>query len=307
MVAPTPTTTATACSTWSTARSMCVASATAATTRRTRTASRIVDGCPEPDNDKDGVLDVVDGAVDALGFGNCRDNPEDKDDFEDPDGCPDPDNDKDGVLDVADGAVQPNGFGVCLNNPEDKDGFEDEDGCPDPDNDKDTILDVADKCPLKPETVNGFEDEDGCPDTKEKNVQITDTQIVILKKVFFAYDRDIIKPESFGILDEVVSVLSENLWINKIRVDGHTDHDGPDVYNLDLSTRRAAAVMRYLQGKGIDPARLSSAGFGESVPLASNRTAKGRADNRRVEFTILEANNKAIKVELEDNRAKTVE
>jgi len=265
------------------------------------------DGCPDPDNDKDGVLDVADGPRDATGFGACRDVPEDKDGFEDGDGCADLDNDKDGVLDVADGQLQPSGFGACLNDPEDKDGFEDEDGCPDPDNDKDGIPDVADKCPLKPETVNGFEDADGCPDTKGKNVQITDTQIVILKKVFFAYNRDIIKPESYGILDEVVAVLAENPWIGKIRVDGHTDSDGVDAYNLDLSTRRAASVMSYLKGKGIDPTRLSSQGFGETVPLNSNKTAAGRADNRRVEFTILEANGKSIRVEVEDNRAKTTE
>jgi outer membrane protein OmpA-like peptidoglycan-associated protein len=73
-----------------------------------------VDGCPDPDNDKDGILDADD---------KCPNEPEDKDGFEDEDGCPDPDNDKDGILDADD---------KCPNEPEDMDGYEDEDGCPDP-------------------------------------------------------------------------------------------------------------------------------------------------------------------------------
>ncbi|MCA9517801.1 MAG: OmpA family protein, partial [Myxococcales bacterium] len=74
--------------------------------------------------DKDGIPDVTDGKKDSSGYGKCRNQPEDKDGFEDDDGCPDPDNDKDGVLDVNDGADDGSGFGTCRNEPEDKDGFE---------------------------------------------------------------------------------------------------------------------------------------------------------------------------------------
>ena len=299
------------------------------------------DGCPDPDNDGDAVPDVTDGKVEG-GFGDCRDNPEDKDGFQDEDGCPDPDNDgdglpdagdacpnepedkdgfeddngcpdldndKDGVPDVTDGQVE-NGFGNCRDNPEDKDGFQDEDGCPDPDNDGDGLLDANDKCPDQPETKNEFEDEDGCPDTKQQNVKVTEDAIVILQKVFFAVDRDIIKKESYGILNEVATVLRENAWITSIRVDGHTDSDGNAAYNTDLSQRRAASVVRYLVDKGgVEASRLAAKGFGPSVPIADNKTKEGKAANRRVEFTITSVRGveKAPKVQEQDNRPTTTE
>ena len=145
------------------------------------------DGCPDPDNDQDGVPDVSDGVVDKSGFGACRDAPEDQDGYQDEDGCPDPDNDGDGILDVADGALDPNrlGFGLCRDAPEDRDGYQDGDGCPEPDNDGDGVADERDgrEDPALPgfgrcrgvdldapgfertrEDVDGFEDADGCPD-----------------------------------------------------------------------------------------------------------------------------------------------
>ena len=220
------------------------------------------DGCPEPDNDKDGILDEDDKCPlnpedkdefedeDGCPEGNkndrdgdgllddvdqCPDDPEDFDKFQDEDGCPDPDNDQDGILDVDD---------LCPNDPEDKDGWEDEDGCPDPDNDKDRILDNDDRCPNEPETRNGFEDEDGCPD--RGRVILTGTKIEILDKVFFEYNKAIIKSESFPILDAVAATLEGNPDIQLIEVQGHTDERGNDAYTLDLSTKRAAAVKQYL-------------------------------------------------------------
>jgi outer membrane protein OmpA-like peptidoglycan-associated protein len=71
-------------------------------------------------------------------------------------------------------------------------------------------------------------------------------------------------------------------------VEGHTDNVGNAAYNKDLSARRAASVVRYLVGKGIAPSRLVAAGYGFEQPIASNKTALGRAKNRRVAFTILE-------------------
>ena len=307
------------------------------------------DSCPDPDNDGDGVLDLVDGARDARGFGACRNNPEDvdgfqdedgcpdpdndgdgvedtadacpnhpedKDGFEDANGCPDPDNDRDGVPDVADGPVDATGFGACRDNPEDKDSFEDGDGCPEPDNDHDGVADADDPTPDGPVAGNTppngpLPGANGEPVVVSENVRIAGGKLVILKKVFFAYDKDIIKPESYGILDEVAKVLVDNPWISKIRVDGHTDSDGPDKYNLDLSSRRVKSVARYLAGKGVPAARLTSKGFGESLPLEPNATPVGRAANRRVEFTILEVNGKPVTpdsgVETEDNRPKTIE
>ncbi|MCE9578208.1 MAG: OmpA family protein [Deltaproteobacteria bacterium] len=265
------------------------------------------EGCPDPDNDRDGILDEddkcpnvpetkndfedEDGCPDGTkndrdGDGildevdQCPDDPEDKDGFEDTDGCPDPDNDKDGILDVDD---------LCPNDPEDKDGFEDEDGCPDPDNDKDRILDNDDKCPNEPETYNGVEDEDGCPD--RGRVILTDTKIMILDKVYFEYNKAIIKKESYPILDAVSATLAGNPDIALIEIQGHTDERGNDAYNLELSDKRAHAVLEYLVGKGIDEKRLQSQGYGETQPVDRRHNDEAWAANRRVEFLILKRNN----------------
>jgi outer membrane protein OmpA-like peptidoglycan-associated protein len=226
------------------------------------------DGCPDPDNDGDGILDVDDG---------CPNEAEDKDGFRDEDGCPDPDNDGDGILD---------GDDKCPDAAEDKDGFQDADGCPDPDNDGDRILDPVDRCPNEPEVYNGLEDEDGCPD--ETRVRVEKGKITILEMIFFEFNKDVIKPVSFGILDEVAGTLRANPQIKLVRVEGHTDSVGNDKYNRDLSQRRAMAVMRHLVNAGIEPARLIAQGFGEDRPIDSNETAEGRGRNRRVDFIILE-------------------
>ncbi|MCA9562968.1 MAG: OmpA family protein [Myxococcales bacterium] len=226
------------------------------------------DGCPEPDNDQDTILDVDDG---------CPLNPEDFDNFEDGDGCPDPDNDRDGITDMAD---------LCPNDPEDVDSFEDVDGCPDPDNDQDGILDVDDECPADPETLNGFQDEDGCPDRGLVNV--TCEALEIEDRVYFETDSDVIQVRSYDLLDQIVGVLRARSDISLVSIEGHTDSRGSDSHNMDLSTRRAASVRRYLVDHGIQADRLLSLGYGEERPVASNDTADGRADNRRVEFLIIE-------------------
>ena len=93
-----------------------------------------------------------------------------------------------------------------------------------------------------------------------------------------------IRDRSYAILDEVASVMAEypNL---KVRVEGHTDSQGNDQRNQELSQTRADAVMAYLIEKGVSPTRLSAVGFGESAPVADNGTREGRAQNRRVQFT----------------------
>ena len=226
------------------------------------------DGCSDPDNDQDTILDVDD---------SCPMDPEDFDTFQDEDGCPDPDNDGDGLLDIED---------VCPLDPEDFDVFEDEDGCPDPDNDQDRILDVEDDCPVDPEVYNGFEDEDGCPD--QGVVTVTCDQIEFDDTIEFETDSDVIRPVSFGLLDQIVATLVARDDIFHVSVEGHTDSRGSARYNLDLSDRRAASVMRYLDEHGIDMSRLSSAGYGEERPIDTNDSAAGRQRNRRVEFIITE-------------------
>jgi outer membrane protein OmpA-like peptidoglycan-associated protein len=264
-----------------------------------------LDGCPDPDNDADGIPDAQD---------SCPNDAEDKDGFEDQDGCPDPDNDQDGKLDAedkcpnepenynqwedADGCPDTipdtDGDGLldpqdkCPHDAEDKDGFEDADGCPDLDNDKDGIPDTADKCPMDPETINGFEDEDGCPDQGPTRVRVTREKIEILDKVYFETNKAIIKPISYSLLDQVALVIKAHPYIKKIRVEGHTDSVGNDAYNLKLSQARAESVQAYLINKGVDASRLEATGYGETKPVDTNNTAEGRANNRRVEFTILE-------------------
>lgn len=257
------------------------------------------DGCPEPDNDNDGLLDADD---------QCPNLPEDFDGFEDEDGCPDPDNDQDGIADADDAC--PMVFGVielkgcpeedkdgdgipdhrdqCPDVPEDFDGFNDEDGCPDPDNDQDGIPDLQDQCPNEPETLNGFEDEDGCPDEGRSNVRLRGSRLEIGERVYFDTASDRIQERSYPILRQMAAVLKSQPDLTKIRVSGHTDARGDDAMNQDLSERRAASVMRFLVENGIEAERLTSRGFGESHPVDTNDSAKGREMNRRVEFHILE-------------------
>ncbi len=257
------------------------------------------DGCPDPDNDHDGVPDVDDRCPDIPGpkendgcpitanndrdgdgipdnVDKCPDQPEDKDGFQDEDGCPDPDNDGDGIPDNVD---------LCPNDPEDKDGFEDADGCPDPDNDHDRIPDKDDKCPNEPETYNGYQDEDGCPD--RGRVVVTETSIEILDVIYFEYDKAVILPKSFPILDAVAATLQGNPSIQLVEIQGHTDERGDDAYNLDLSDRRAKAVMKYLVDKGVDAKRLTAQGYGETQPLDRRHNEAAWAKNRRVAFLII--------------------
>ena len=219
------------------------------------------DGCPDDDNDNDGITDKLD---------KCPNEPEDRDGFEDADGCPDPDNDKDGIPDVSD---------KCPNEPEDKDGFEDADGCPDPDNDKDGIPDVSDKCPNEPGVP-----PDGCP-KKYNLVVVTETKIELKQTVFFETNRAVIRRVSHPLLDEVAQALKDNPKLN-VEIQGHTDSQGSDRANLKLSQRRADAVRVYLIKRGITSDRMVAKGYGETTPIADNRTSEGRAQNRRVEFVI---------------------
>lgn len=102
--------------------------------------------------------------------------------------------------------------------------------------------------------------------------------------IYFDVNKDIVKPESYGTLKEIASVLTENPDL-KIKIVGHTDSDGADAANLDLSKRRGASVKDELvKTFGIDASRLSSDGMGESQPVAPNDTPSNKALNRRVEF-----------------------
>lgn len=227
------------------------------------------DGCPELDNDADAIEDAND---------KCPFDPEDNDGFEDEDGCPEWDNDGDGLSDPND---------LCPLDPEDPDGYEDEDGCPELDNDEDGVPDDRDKCPTEPETINNYLDEDGCPDAPPK-VEVSGRRIVIREKIFFATGKARILSESFPLLDEVAQVLNDHDEILRVQVAGHTDSRGNARRNRTLSLKRAKAVVAYLTGKGVVRDRFEAKGFGPDRPIADNTTKDGRAQNRRVEFTILD-------------------
>ena len=229
------------------------------------------DGCPDYDKDGDGIFDSADA---------CPEQAEDRDGWQDEDGCPDPDNDGDGFQDYAD---------KCPNDAEDLNGFQDDDGCPEGvvDQDGDGIFDSVDACPTEPENLNEYLDEDGCPDVKPQNVRITKDQIEIDEKINFALGKATILPSSYPILDSVAQVMRDYPAI-KVRVEGHTDSQGSDSYNMTLSEDRAASVYAYLANQGIEKSRLKSRGLGETMPIDTNRTEAGRANNRRVEFHIEE-------------------
>jgi outer membrane protein OmpA-like peptidoglycan-associated protein len=152
------------------------------------------------------------------------------------------------------------------------------------DTDLDGILDHDDQCPTEPETRNLYKDSDGCPDTVP--VRVTADKIDIAEKVFFELDKAIIKEDSFELLNAVARVLVENPQLLRVEVAGHTDSQGDEDYNQELSERRAAAVADYLIGRGVDAERLSSAGYGQSEPLVEGDTEEVFATNRRVEFNI---------------------
>jgi outer membrane protein OmpA-like peptidoglycan-associated protein len=129
--------------------------------------------------------------------------------------------------------------------------------------------------------VNNIKLAVGAPDTRSK--LITEGKFVT-SGILFDVNSDRIRPESYGVLKDIANVLTENAGV-KVKVIGHTDSDGDDKPNMDLSKRRAEAVKNALSKEfGIDAARMEADGKGESQPADKNDTPVGKANNRRVEF-----------------------
>ena len=248
------------------------------------------DGCPDLDNDADGLPDTED---------SCPMAPEDPDEFQDEDGCPDSDNDADTVLDVNDGCPlepgTPENQGCPVKDtdadgiPDDIDECPTEDGPPEsfgcPDDDSDRVPNYRDECPDEaiPEDADPLQ-SDGCP----KRVYVSAEKIVITERVYFQSGRAVIKSESYSLLDDVAAVLNQAERVKKVEIQGHTDSQGDDGFNMRLSQDRADAVRDYLVTKGnVAEGRLSAKGYGETLPVDTNRTSSGRQNNRRVEFKIL--------------------
>lgn len=111
-------------------------------------------------------------------------------------------------------------------------------------------------------------------------------KIIQLKHIYFEFDKDELMPRSFVELNKLLKIMRENPKL-VIEIMGHTDALGDDAYNLDLSRRRAEAVVNFLLQNKINKARLRSHGEGEAKPIATNDTEEGRAQNRRVEFVVM--------------------
>lgn len=264
---------------------------------------------PPPDRDRDGIIDSQDKCPDVASDqpDGCPIGDEDGDGYDDkkdkcpkekgvdPDGCPIPDMDGDGIPDSKDRCpreaaktedgclVDSDRDGVpdvrdqCPNDPQVK-----ENGCP-VDSDGDGIEDDKDKCPKEPETKNGYQDTDGCPDELPKVLkQFTGA----IRGINFAPAKATIRRSSVSLIGRAAKVLAEypNL---KLKIRGHTDNSGKHDKNVDLSLRRAQAVKDELVRMGIEEPRLTVEGLGPDEPVADNKSRKGRAENRRIEFVLV--------------------
>jgi outer membrane protein OmpA-like peptidoglycan-associated protein len=232
-------------------------------------------GCPTPatptpapimDRDGDGVPDAKD---------QCPDQPMGQSPDPNRLGCPAADSDKDGVLDPVD---------QCLFEPAGAYPDPHRLGCPLPDRDKDTVPDAQDACPDQPGAPSPDPKKNGCPGL----VEVKNGQLVILKPVFFALDKDVILPKSFPVLQAVADAMKAAAAIKKIRIEGHTDSQGNPAYNIDLSERRTKSVRKWLIEHAIAEDRLETKGYGQLRPIDTNKTVEGRAKNRRVEFHIVD-------------------
>jgi outer membrane protein OmpA-like peptidoglycan-associated protein/tetratricopeptide (TPR) repeat protein len=124
----------------------------------------------------------------------------------------------------------------------------------------------------------------------EKNIGLKKVAVgakIILRNIFFDFDKASLRPESTAELERLIALLNE-VSSMKIEISGHTDNKGSDDYNQKLSQSRAKAVVDYLIAHGIDNKRLEFKGFGESQPIVENETEEGRQLNRRTEFKILQ-------------------
>ncbi len=217
-------------------------------------------GCPI-DSDGDGVADYLD---------KCPNTPKAAIGKVDATGCP-LDSDGDGVADYMD---------QCPDTPKEAIGKVDSVGCA-LDSDGDGVADYLDKCP----EVAGSVERNGCPEPPKVTAAAKKAFQRAMKGIQFQTGKDVILAKSNASLNDVAKVLQENPEY-VIEINGYTDNVGNKEANLKLSQARAAAVKKYLEKKGIASERMTSQGFGDENPIDTNKTAKGRANNRRVEFVV---------------------
>ncbi len=214
-------------------------------------------GCPWKDSDGDTLLDNADACPIVAGPIENK-------------GCPWKDTDKDSVLDKDDAC--PEVAGLVENR-----------GCPNLDADKDGVLDKDDACPA----IAGPAENKGCPLVSKA---VLEQLKVEAKSIFFTSGKAVLSnannDETSTRLDAIKEIL-KNYPNAKFAINGHTDNVGNAKANQKLSEVRAKVVMDALIAKGVNPANLTSQGFGATKPVKSNKTAAGRAENRRTEIVYL--------------------
>lgn len=207
-------------------------------------------GCPNIDSDNDGLVDEVDFCPNV--FGPAENN-----------GCPYLDTDGDKVPDKDDDC--PNVFGNLLYK-----------GCPD--TDEDSVPDKYDLCP----NIKGLAQFNGCPEIRKEDQETVQTAF---EKLEFEPKKSTIKNKSFASLDALAKMLVEKSEY-KLSLSGHTDSTGNAEANFILSEKRTIETRDYLVMKGVDPQRIKTEWFGQTMPLAPNNSAIGRKKNNRVEMNI---------------------
>jgi len=214
-------------------------------------------GCPVPDTDLDGVNDELDSCKTIPGPARYH-------------GCPIPDSDRDGINDEEDS---------CKSTP----GSEKYHGCPVPDRDGDGVNDELDKCP----DLAGPAGNQGCP-VVPKNINKR-AQLLAASIMFMSNSTELTK-NSYPAIHELADSLKTNPDMNLV-IEGHTDNTGDAAYNMSLSINRANAVKKVLLSLGIPENRIQVKGYGDTRPIADNRTKTGKAKNRRV-VCIFQLNNR---------------
>ncbi|WP_320813973.1 OmpA family protein [Flavobacterium sp.] len=233
-------------------------------------------GCPDTDGDK--IADKDDACPETFGLAEFN-------------GCPDTDGD--GIVDNEDACPEVKGTKIMKGCPDaDGDGVADKDdncpevkgpaanaGCPWPDTDGDGVADKDDQCP----TVAGTVANNGCPEVSDEAIKKLNSYA---KTILFNSGKSSFQKQTMPVLVAITAILKEYPSA-KFSIEGHTDSDGTEEMNQMLSTSRAQAVQAYLIENGIDATRLSSTGFGEKYPIDSNKTSKGKANNRRVDVKLV--------------------
>ncbi len=246
------------------------------------------DACPEvaglkqfngcPDTDGDGIVDGSDACPEVAGLAALN-------------GCPDADGD--GITDANDACPEVAGLAALKGCPDaDKDGVADKDdkcpsvagpkenaGCPWADADKDGVADKDDECP----EVAGPANNKGCP---EVTAAVLESVKVEAKSIYFNSGKSTFKSEDVPVKIESISTLLKQYPTAKFSIEGHTDSDGSDAFNQKLSQERADVVKNALIERGMKAENLTAVGYGESKPIASNKTAAGKAKNRRTEVVL---------------------